>query len=151
MRIGAMKKQSQFKKRAKMDVTSATTVNYINELRTTNYELIMKTKPNKANFKRDDGFSAYYTRDCHGRPKLKSGMYMEPMLPGTIMYVYFGAGLRSLADVAAGNVEKGTAGRVFFWLGLVATIAVTVFVTRVARNALKHAVPQTSAETTKIE
>ncbi|MHC4174016.1 MAG: TVP38/TMEM64 family protein [Planctomycetota bacterium] len=73
------------------------------------------------------------------------------MMPGTIMYVYFGAGLRSLADVAAGNVEKSTAGRVFFWLGLVATIAVTVFVTRVARNALKHAVPQTTAETTKIE
>jgi len=23
------------------------------------------TNPNKANFKRDDGFSAYYTRDCH--------------------------------------------------------------------------------------
>jgi len=32
----------------KMNTTSATTVNYINELRTTNYELIMKTKPNKA-------------------------------------------------------------------------------------------------------
>jgi uncharacterized membrane protein YdjX (TVP38/TMEM64 family) len=73
------------------------------------------------------------------------------MLPGTVMYVYFGAGLRSLADVAAGQVEKGTAGKLFFWLGLVATIAVTVFVTRVARNALKHAVPQTTAETTKIE
>ena len=30
---------------------------------------LMKNKPNsnpnKANFKRDDGFSAYYTRDCH--------------------------------------------------------------------------------------
>ncbi len=70
------------------------------------------------------------------------------MIPGTIMYVYFGAGLRSLADVAAGNVEKGTAGTLFFWLGLVATIVVTVFVTRVASNALRHAVPQTTSETT---
>ena len=73
------------------------------------------------------------------------------MMPGTVMYVYFGAGLRSLADVAAGQVEKGTAGRLFFWLGLVATIVVTVFVTRVARNALRHAVPQTTSETTITE
>ena len=73
------------------------------------------------------------------------------MMPGTIMYVYFGAGLRSLADVAAGNVEQGTAGRVFFWLGLAATVIVTVFVTRVARNALRHAVPQTTSETTQTE
>ncbi len=71
------------------------------------------------------------------------------MMPGTIMYVYFGAGLRSLADVAAGNVEKGTAGTAFFWLGLVATIVVTIFVTRIARNALKQAVPQTTSETTQ--
>ena len=63
------------------------------------------------------------------------------MLPGTIMYVYFGAGLRSLADTAAGKVETGTAGRIFFWAGLVAAIAVTVFVTGLARKALKQAAP----------
>ncbi len=65
------------------------------------------------------------------------------MIPGTLMYVYFGAGLRSLADVATGNVEKGIAGKLFFWIGLAVTIAVTVFVTRVARNALRQAVPST--------
>ena len=66
------------------------------------------------------------------------------MIPGTVMYVYFGAGLRSLADVAAGNVEKGIAGKLFFWIGMAVTIVVTVFVTRVARNALRHAAPQAS-------
>ncbi|MHC4584181.1 MAG: TVP38/TMEM64 family protein [Planctomycetota bacterium] len=71
------------------------------------------------------------------------------MMPGTIMYVYFGAGLRSLADVAAGNVEKSTAGAIFFWVGLVATIVVTVFVTRIARKALRQAVPQSTSETEK--
>jgi len=71
------------------------------------------------------------------------------MMPGTIMYVYVGAGLRSLADVAAGQVEKSTAGTIFFWFGLVATIVVTVFVTRIARNALKQAVPQPTSETTQ--
>ena len=73
------------------------------------------------------------------------------MMPGTIMYVYFGAGLRSLADVAAGNVEKSTAGTIFFWIGLLATIIVTVFVTRIARNALRQAVPQATSETTQIK
>jgi uncharacterized membrane protein YdjX (TVP38/TMEM64 family) len=64
------------------------------------------------------------------------------MLPGTIMYVYFGAGLRSLADAAAGKVETGAAGQIFFWVGLAVTIAVTVFVTRLAGNALKQAAPE---------
>lgn len=62
------------------------------------------------------------------------------MIPGTVMYVYFGAGLRSLADVAAGKVESGTAGQIFFWFGMAATIAVTVFVTRLARKAIKQEV-----------
>ncbi|UCG59763.1 MAG: TVP38/TMEM64 family protein [Phycisphaerales bacterium] len=68
------------------------------------------------------------------------------MLPGTVMYVYFGAGLRSLADVAAGKVESGAAGRIFFWAGMVATIVVTVFVTRVARKALAQATPKAAVQ-----
>ncbi len=64
------------------------------------------------------------------------------MMPGTVMYVYFGAGLRNLADAAAGKVEIGIAGRIFFWLGLAVAIVVTVFVTRLARKALKQAVPE---------
>jgi uncharacterized membrane protein YdjX (TVP38/TMEM64 family) len=59
------------------------------------------------------------------------------MLPGTLMYVYFGSAARSLADVAAGKVEGGMAGQVFFWVGLAATIAVALFVTRIARKSLK--------------
>ncbi len=62
------------------------------------------------------------------------------MLPGTVMYVYFGAGLRSLTDAAAGKVETGTAGRIFFWVGLAITIVVTLFITQLARRALKQAV-----------
>ena len=68
------------------------------------------------------------------------------MLPGTIMYVYFGAGLRNLADAATGKIETGTAGQIFFWGGLIAAIAVTVFVTRVARKALKQAVQSTKSQ-----
>lgn len=61
------------------------------------------------------------------------------MLPGGLMYTYFGSAARSLADVAAGKVEGGAAGQAFFWLGLAATIVVTVFVTRVARKSLETA------------
>jgi len=61
------------------------------------------------------------------------------MLPGTLMYVYFGSAARSLAEVATGNVEGGLAGQVFFWIGLAATIAVALVVTRIARNSLRGA------------
>jgi uncharacterized membrane protein YdjX (TVP38/TMEM64 family) len=61
------------------------------------------------------------------------------MIPAGLMYVYFGSAARSLADVAAGNVEQGLAGRVFFWFGLVATVAVALFVTRLARKSLQAA------------
>ena len=73
------------------------------------------------------------------------------MMPGTLMYVYFGAGLRSLADVATGNVETGAAGQIFFWFGMVATIVVTVFVTRIASKALKQAVPKNTEKIEKQE
>jgi len=44
-----------------------------------------------------------------------------------------------LADVAAGKVEGGWAGQVFFWLGLAATIIVAGMVTRLARKSLREA------------
>lgn len=68
------------------------------------------------------------------------------MLPGTVMYVYLGAGLKSLAEVAAGQVQGGPAQRIFFWVGMVVTVGVAVFVTRIARKAVKEAVPQVENE-----
>jgi uncharacterized membrane protein YdjX (TVP38/TMEM64 family) len=63
------------------------------------------------------------------------------MLPGTLMYVYLGSALKSLADVAAGAPKGGTLQTVFFVAGLVMTVVATVVVTRVARRALGEAVP----------
>jgi uncharacterized membrane protein YdjX (TVP38/TMEM64 family) len=63
------------------------------------------------------------------------------MLPGTVLYVYLGTTIRELADLAAGNVERTLAQRVFFWAGLAVTVFVTVLVTRLARNALRRAAP----------
>ena len=62
------------------------------------------------------------------------------MLPGTVLYVYYGTAIGSVARLAAGErPEGGTAGNVILGLGLVATIGVTIFVTRIARRALQRA------------
>jgi uncharacterized membrane protein YdjX (TVP38/TMEM64 family) len=63
------------------------------------------------------------------------------MLPGTVLYVYLGSALKSFADLAAGKVEGGPASKVLFYAGLAATALVTVYVTHLARRALRRAVP----------
>lgn len=62
------------------------------------------------------------------------------MLPGTVMYVYLGSVLKSLADVATGTPRRGGAETAFFIAGLVMTVLATVVITRVAKKALDEAV-----------
>lgn len=63
------------------------------------------------------------------------------MLPGTAMYVYLGSLIKNVADLIAGKVERTTGQNVLFIVGLIATIVVTVYITRVARKALAQAIP----------
>jgi len=59
------------------------------------------------------------------------------MFPGTVMFVYIG----SLLGLAAGGARERTTGEwVLYGVGLAATVAVAVLVTRVARKALAEAV-----------
>ena len=59
------------------------------------------------------------------------------MLPGTLLYVYFGSTVQTAAKLTSSSTTaSGPWGQVFFWGGLVATAIVTVVVTRVARRAL---------------
>jgi uncharacterized membrane protein YdjX (TVP38/TMEM64 family) len=59
------------------------------------------------------------------------------MLPGTVLYVYSGTLLRGLADLGGGAARpRGAGGWALLALGLVATAAVTVLITRGARRAL---------------
>ncbi len=53
------------------------------------------------------------------------------MMPGTVMYVYIG----SLAKAATGERTRTTGEWVLYGVGLVATVVVAVFVTRVAKKA----------------
>ncbi|MBM3969140.1 MAG: TVP38/TMEM64 family protein [Planctomycetes bacterium] len=61
------------------------------------------------------------------------------MFPGTVLYVSIGSAAKSLSDIAAGRSEGGIAQKVFFAVGLLATLAVTIVINRIARKALKDA------------
>lgn len=54
------------------------------------------------------------------------------MMPGTVMYVYLG----SLAKAATGERTRTTGEWALYGVGLLATVIVTVFVTRIAKQAL---------------
>lgn len=61
------------------------------------------------------------------------------MLPGTLLYVYYGKAAGSLAAVAGGvKAERGTEYWLTLGIGLVATIAVTTVITRLAGRALRQ-------------
>lgn len=60
------------------------------------------------------------------------------MLPGTLLYVYYGKLAGDVAALAGGAaVEKGAGYYAVLALGLIATVVVTALITRTARNALR--------------
>ena len=77
-----------------------------------------------------------------GVTQVKLGHYVLAswigMMPGTVMYVYLG----SLAKAASGERSRTTGEWVLYGVGLLATLVVTVFVTRVARKALAEKISQ---------
>lgn len=69
------------------------------------------------------------------------------MLPGTFLYVYYGKAVGDIAALASGaKVGGGTAQQVLTVVGLLATVAVTVLVTRIARKALVEATEAADVE-----
>ncbi len=61
------------------------------------------------------------------------------MLPGTLLYVYYGKAAGEAAALAGGaGVERGTEYYVFLGIGLLATVVATWIVTRTARRALER-------------
>lgn len=63
------------------------------------------------------------------------------MLPGTLLYVYYGRVAGDVARLAAGvPLQPTTGSHVLLGVGLLATIAVTVLLTRTARRALHDAI-----------
>lgn len=60
------------------------------------------------------------------------------MLPGTILYVYLGSAANSLLALADGKIEAGSAGRVMFGIGLIATLVVAIIIARKAGAVLRR-------------
>jgi uncharacterized membrane protein YdjX (TVP38/TMEM64 family) len=62
------------------------------------------------------------------------------MLPGTLLYVYSGKVAGDVATLASGTTtSSGSGSTTLLVVGLVATVVVTTFVTRIARRALAEA------------
>ncbi|NEQ75397.1 MAG: TVP38/TMEM64 family protein [Okeania sp. SIO2D1] len=59
------------------------------------------------------------------------------MMPGTVMYVYLGSLAGSLATLGTEGGTRTTAEWILYGIGLIATVAVTVYVTKIARKALQ--------------
>lgn len=62
------------------------------------------------------------------------------MLPGTLLYVYYGHAIKEVAAIAVARPAGSDWGQyVVTGIGLIATVAVTTIVTRIARRALGEA------------
>jgi uncharacterized membrane protein YdjX (TVP38/TMEM64 family) len=75
------------------------------------------------------------------------------MLPGTLMYVYLGSLAGSVAAVATGDGTSAATGGYLEWgvygIGLVATVTVTVLVTRIAAGAMRELAPELAASSSR--
>ncbi len=58
------------------------------------------------------------------------------MMPGTVLYVYLGSIAGDLASLSTGTGAKSPAQWTMTVVGLIATAAVTIYITRIARRAL---------------
>ncbi|MDJ0600226.1 MAG: TVP38/TMEM64 family protein [Crocosphaera sp.] len=65
------------------------------------------------------------------------------MLPGTIMYVYIGALIGNIATLGTGGREKTSLEWALYIIGLIATVLVSIYVTKVSQNALNNQIEKT--------
>ncbi|MFB2882078.1 TVP38/TMEM64 family protein [Floridanema aerugineum] len=66
------------------------------------------------------------------------------MIPGTIMYVYLGSLAGNIAMIGAGNVPTNPQAETAQWIirivGFIATVAVTIYITHLAKKSLQESV-----------
>jgi uncharacterized membrane protein YdjX (TVP38/TMEM64 family) len=58
------------------------------------------------------------------------------MMPGTVLYVYLGSIASDLTSLLAGDVGESPVGNWPLYVGLVATLVLTIVISRIATNAL---------------
>jgi uncharacterized membrane protein YdjX (TVP38/TMEM64 family) len=64
------------------------------------------------------------------------------MIPGTVLYVYFGSVALDIAELFSGNLPESDASVWLFYGGLTATLVLTVVITRFATRALNAELSQ---------
>ena len=77
-------------------------------------------------------FRDYFLASCVG------------MLPGTLIYVYLGSLAGDLALLGQAGQTRSPVEWTLYVVGLLATLAVTVYITRIARRALDRRIVQES-------
>ncbi len=69
------------------------------------------------------------------------------MLPATFLYTYLGSLVTKVTELANAKSQGAEdAQNILVWVGFAVTVAVTVYVTTLARRALREAVPQEAGE-----
>ncbi|WP_041933191.1 TVP38/TMEM64 family protein [Gloeothece verrucosa] len=68
------------------------------------------------------------------------------MMPGTVTYVYIGSLAKNLATLGTGSEQTNLAQWGIRIMGLIATVVVTVYVTKIARKALNSQINAPSEE-----
>ena len=69
------------------------------------------------------------------------------MMPGTLLYVYLGSIAQNLTAVFSGELAESPVGNTLLYLGLAATLVLTVLITRFASGALdQHLDPSNAAD-----
>lgn len=63
------------------------------------------------------------------------------MLPGTILYVYIGSTAQDVGEIASGGSAGGTLVTIAKFVGIAATLAVTIYIGHIARKALRESAP----------
>jgi uncharacterized membrane protein YdjX (TVP38/TMEM64 family) len=58
------------------------------------------------------------------------------MIPGTLLYVYLGSIAQNLTALLNGELAESPVGNTLLYLGLAATLALTILITRFASGAL---------------
>ncbi len=79
-----------------------------------------------------------------GLTRVRLGDYVRAfigMLPATLLYVYYGKVVGDVAEIAAGvGNERGWGDHALLGVGLIATVAATTIIVRIARRALREEV-----------
>ncbi len=60
------------------------------------------------------------------------------MIPGTLLYVYLGSIAQNLATLLQGELSESPVGNSLLYIGLIATLGLTVLITRFASKALEQ-------------